>query len=316
MALVAIVLLGITAPVALSQTYPSRPVRIVVGFAAGGTTDIIARIVAPKLSERFGQPVIVENRPGGESIIAAQTVANASPDGYTILLVTSSSITVLPHTRKRLPYDPFKDFVHVAQIAHGSFVLAVNLTVPAANVAELIALARSKPGKLSYASGSETGYLTAEMFKLATGTDAIHVPYKGVAPASTDLLSGQVDMMFATLSPVIPYLQAHRLKALAVTGEKRSAVLPGVPTLAESGVTNFESSTSFGISVPSATSPAVVQRLSNDVAAVLQMPDVVEKLLVQGVEPGARTPEQFTAYLRAESEKFRGVLQRIGSKPQ
>ena len=187
--------------------------------------------------------MIVENRPGGDTIIGADAVAKAVPDGHTIFLTTSSTIAILPHTRKLLPYDPFKSFVHVAQIAYIQFVLAVNPSVPAASVAELVALARSRPGQLTYARGSESGHITAEMFKAATGTDIVHVPYKGSAPATTDLLSGQVSMMFTAIAGIVPYFNAKRLRPLAVSGEKRSPALPDVPTLSEAGVKDFESST-------------------------------------------------------------------------
>jgi tripartite-type tricarboxylate transporter receptor subunit TctC len=312
----AAIALGLAAPSALAQTYPSKPVRFVVGFAAGGSTDVVARLVAQKLAERIGQPVIVENRPGADTIIAAETVAKAPPDGHTLLFMTFSTMTILPHARKRLPYDPFRDFVHVAHIAYAPFALVVNPAVPAGSVAELIALARSRPGQLTYAAGSEGGYITAEMFKAATGTDITHVPYKGSSPATTDLLAGQVNMMFSLFAGIVPYLKTQRLKPLAITGEKRSPALPDVPTMSEAGLAGFESSSSFGISAPRGTPPAVVKRLNSEVAAVLQMPDIVEKLLAQGVEPRSATPEQFTALLRSESEKYRAVLQRIGFKAE
>ncbi len=304
--------LSLAAPVAFSQTYPTKPVRLVVPFAAGGTTDVVARLLSQKFAERLGQPVIVENRPGGDTIIGAEAVAKAAPDGHTIFLATSSTISILPHTRKQLPYDPFRSFVHVAQIAYIQFVLAVNPSVPAASVAELVALARARPGQLTYARGSESGHITAEMFKAATGTDIVHVPYKGSAPATTDLLSGHVSMMFTAIAGIVPYLNAKRLTPLAVSGEKRSPALPGVPTLSEAGVKDFEASSLWGISGPSATPAFAVKKLNEEVGTVLQMPDIVEKMLAQGAEPHHGTPEQFTALLRADWEKQRGVLQRIG----
>ncbi len=274
-AILAAAALGLAVPVALSQTYPSKPVRLVVPFAAGGTTDTVARLLSQKLPERLGQRVIVENRPGGDSIIGAEAVARAAPDGHTIFLTTSSTIAILPHTRKELPYDPFRSFVHVAQI-----------------------------------------HITAEMFKAATGTDIVHVPYKGSAPATTDLLSGHVDMMFTAIAGVVPYFTAKRLRPLAVSGEKRSPALPDVPTLAEAGVKDFEASSLWGISTPAATPPAAVKKLNEEIGAVLQMPDIVEKMNAQGAEPRHGTPEQFTALLRADWQKQRGVLQRIGFKAE
>lgn len=201
--------LTITAPLALPQTYPSRPIRVVVPYPAGGASDTVPRLIARKLADRFSQPVIVENRPGGDTLIATETVSKAASDGYTVLFTSASAITVLPHTHKSLPYDPFKSFVHVAQTTYVQFALVVNPSVPAANVAELVGLARSAPGKLTYASGSAGGYITGEMFKMATRTDIVNVPYKGAAPATTDLLSGQVNMMFATFGLAIPYFKSR-----------------------------------------------------------------------------------------------------------
>lgn len=312
--------LGLSAPAALSQAqpqaYPGKPVRFIVGYSAGGSVDIVARLVAQKLAERIGQTVMVENRPGAETIIAGETVAKATPDGHTVLFFAFSTVTLLPHTRKSLPYDPFRDFVHVAQVAYLPFALAVNPAVPAASVAELIALARSKPGQMTYAAGSEGGYITAEMFKAATGTDITHIPYKGSAPATTDLLGGQVNMMFSLFAGIVPYVKNQRLRVLAVAGDRRSSALPDVPTMSEAGLKGFESSSSLGISVPRATPPAIVRRLNSEMAAIIQIPETIEKMLVQGVEPRFTGSEQFTDLLRTESEKYRALLQRIGFKPE
>lgn len=308
--------LTITAPLALPQTYPSRPIRVVVPYPAGGASDTVPRLIAQKLADRFGQPVIVENRPGGDTLIATETVSKAAPDGYTVLFTSASAITVLPHTHKSLPYDPFKSFVHVAQTTYVQFALVVNPAVSAANVAELVALARSAPGKLNYASGSAGGYITGEMFKMATRTDIVNVPYKGAAPATTDLLSGQVNMMFATFGLAIPYFKSKKLNVLAVTGEKRSPALPDVPTVAEAGVKDFESSASWGFSMPKGTSPDVVRKQSSEVSAVLHMPDIIEKTIAQGVEPRFATSEEYTALLRSEFDKYRTILPRIGIKPE
>jgi len=312
----AIGVLTAAAPLALSQTYPNKPVHLIVPYAAGGTTDIVGRLIAQKLADRIGQPVVVENRPGGDALIGTEAVAKAAPDGYTVLNTASSALTILPHTRKRLPYDPFKDFVHVVQTTYTPYVLAVNPSVPAATVAELVALARSKPGQLNYATGSASGNLAGEMFKFMTRTDIVYVPYKGVAPATTDLLSGQVNMMFATFGNVIPYLKSRKLRALAVTGDRRSPALPDVPTMAEAGVNDYEASGSFGISVPQGTPPDIVKKLNREVSAALRAPDMIEKLLAQGVEPRSGTPEEFTARLRADFERYRELLPRIGIKPE
>lgn len=299
---------------AQSQIYPAKPLRLVVPYAAGGSTDVVARLLGQKLSERLGQPVIVENRPGGDGIVAAQAVAKSTPDGYTFLFAGSATMAVLPHTRKDLPYDPFRDFAHVAQAAYAQFVLAVHPSVPAANVRELIALARAKPGTLNYATGSEGGYLAGEIFKAASGTDIVHVPYKGMAPATTDLLAGRVNMMFATFAGIVPYFQSGKLRPLAVSGDARSPALPAVPTMIESGLADCEMSSAWGISGPVGMPGAAIARINEELRAVLDMPEVGAALLAQGIEPRYRDAAQFTAVLRAEWQKRRAALQRIGYK--
>jgi tripartite-type tricarboxylate transporter receptor subunit TctC len=291
----------------LAQAYPAKPVRLVVPFATGGSTDTIARLIATKLSERMAVSVIVDNRPGGDTIIGAEAVARAAKDGYTLLFATSSTMAILPHSRKSLPYDPFKDFSHVAQIAYVQFVLAVNPAMPS-NVGELVALARSKPGFLTYASASEAGHIVGEMFKAATGTDIVHVPYKGSAPATTDLLGGQVNMLFTTFAGMVPHFNTKRLRPLAVSGEKRSAALPATPTLAEAGLKNFEAGSSWGISAPSQTPAEAIGKLASELNHILKSPDVAERMLAQGAEPRYAGPPQYTAVLRAESGKYSGVL--------
>ena len=307
---------GAAAQASAPSSYPSKSVRLIVPYAPGGTTDALSRLVAQRLSDSLGQQVIIDNRPGADTIIGIDALAKAAPDGYTIGFTSGNSIAVLPHTRKRLPYDPFKDFVHIAQIADAQFLLAVNSSTPAMNVRELVALARSKPGKLTYASASEAGHVTAEMFKLATGTDIVHVPYKGGAPATTDLLSGQVDMMFTAFGNAIPHVRAGKLRALAVTGGRRAASLPDVPTLREAGIKDFESVGLYGISGPHGTPQAIVKRLNEEINAVLKMPDTAAKFLAQGVDPMGGTPEEYIGALRALSEQYRSVLHRIGYQPE
>jgi tripartite-type tricarboxylate transporter receptor subunit TctC len=306
--------LCIAASAALGQPYPSRPVRLVVPFGTGGAPDAAARLVAQKLTERFGQAVIVENRPGGDTIIGSEAVAKAPPDGHTLLFSAGSSMSVLPHTRRRLPYDPFGDFVHVAQAAYVQFVLAAGPAVAAASVGELIALARSRPGRLTYASASESAYIAGEMFKHSAKIDIVHIPYKALATATTDLLSGQLDMISGSFATLVPHFRTKRLKALAVTGRQRSPALPDVPTMAEAGVAGFESSSVYGVSAPRSTPPAVVRKWSDELAAVLGTPDVGDKFLALGLESRFAASEEFTALLRAESEKQRLALQRIGFK--
>lgn len=309
--------LAIAAPLTLAQTYPSKPIRLVVPYAPGGSGDTLSRIIAQKLAVRFGQPVIVENRPGAEAIIGTDAVAQAVPDGYTILCTAGTAITVLPHTRRHLPYDPFNDFVHLSQTAYTQFALAVNPSVSAGNIAELVALARSRPGQLTYASMGGVTQFTSDMFKVATRTDILGVQYKGAAPATTDLLSGQVNMMFAVVGNVVPYFKAGKLKVLAVTGERRSPNLPNVPTMAEAGVADFESSGSYGISAPKGTPAEIVKKLHSEISAVVRTPDTVHQVLAWGMEArSSETPEAYTAFLRAEFAKFRVLAQQIGIKPE
>ena len=297
---------------AAEPAYPSRPIRLIVPFGPNAAAEIVAK----KLGERFGQPVITEARPGAETIIGTDAVAKAAPDGYTVLFCGASAMSVLPHTRKHLPYDPFGDFVHVAQLAYIPLMLAVGPSAPVASVAELVALARSRPGRLSYGEGTETAFVAAETFKRAAKIDILHVPYKLLGTATTDLLAGRIDMIFASLLPVIAYSRTQRLRVMAVTGNRRSPTLPDVPTMAEAGIPGFESSSAYGISAPRGTPPAVVKRWNDELAAVLALPDVAEKFIAIGIEPRFQTSEQFTAFLHAESDRQRELLARIGFKPE
>jgi tripartite-type tricarboxylate transporter receptor subunit TctC len=300
---------------ARAQPYPSKPIHFIVPFA-GGTTDALSRVLAQRLTERLGQPVVVENRPGADGIIATDAVTKATPDGHTIGFAVSSIIAVQPHTRARLPYHPDRDLTFVGQIAYVQFALAVHPSLKVSSVAELIELARSQPGRLTYASASEGGQIAGEMFKLATGTDIVQIPYKGGAPAVTDLLSGQVNMMFAAFGNAVPLFQSKRLAALAVTGEKRAAVLPAVPTMQEAGVKGYEYSSVYGIVAPRGVPEPAVKLLNAEIVAALGVPDIAERFVAQGVEPRSGTPEQYAAAMRAESQRYRELLPRIGIKRQ
>jgi tripartite-type tricarboxylate transporter receptor subunit TctC len=306
--------LGAGPQLSLPQTYPSRPVRVIVPFGAGGTPDAVARILSDKFAGRVGQPLIVENRPGGDSIIGFDAVAKAAPNGHTILFNTNAGITLLPHTRKSLPFDPLKDFVHVAQIAYFQYVFAANPSLPATNMAEVAPLSTKR--KLSYGSSSEGQYVTGAMWRLATGADVLHVPYKTAAQATMDLLSGRVDMQVATPITLIPHFKSGKLKPLAVSGVKRAPILPDVPTMQESGFRDFESSFVYGFSAPTGTPSTIVKRLETETLALLEIPEVSEKLIALGAEPRPGTGEQFAAILRSDSEKWRDVLKRVGFKPE
>ena len=301
-----------------AASYPSRPVRFVVPYAPGGTSGVVAHLIAPKLAERLGQPVVIENKPGAGALIGMEFVAKAPGDGYTAVLTTSSAIAVLPHFQKTIPYDPFNDFIHVAQICSVPFLLMVHPSVKAKTLSDLIALVRSNPGKLTYASSGQggVGHLTGEMFKAAAGVDITHIPYKGAGPATNDVLGGQVDMMFTSPASAVPYVKAGRLRALGVTGARRSPELPDVPTMAEAGMKDFEYTSTYGISVPRATLPAIVAKLNAEIRAVVSLPDIAEKLIAQGVVPSTGTSEEFTAALRKDWEKHATLVQRIGFKPE
>ena len=299
-----------------TASYPSRPVRFVVPFPPGGATDVVARLIAQKLTERLGQPIIIESKPGGGTLIGTEFVARAPADGYTILFTTNAAIAVLPHIHKKLPFDPFKDFIHVVQVCNLPFLLAVHPSMKAGTLNDLLALARANPGKLTFASTGQGGtpHLAGEMLKTAAGVDLTHVPYKGAGPATNDLLGGQVDMMFTSLTGAIPHVKTGKLRALGVTGARRSPALPDVPTIAEAGVKDFESTSNYGFSVPRETPPAIVAKLNAEIRAVVSLPDVAEKLIAQGLEPRTGTSEEFTAVLRKDWEKNASLIQRIGFK--
>jgi tripartite-type tricarboxylate transporter receptor subunit TctC len=306
----------LVAPVAAraqSAAWPSRPLRIMVGANAGGGTDIIARMLAEKLSPALGQQVVVENRPGASNTIAADLTAKAPPDGHTLLAATNTGQAIAPHLI-RLGFDPIKDLAPLALIVEVPNVLVVNPQVPAKNVAELVALVRARPGAFKYASSGvgSTQHIAGEAFAAATGTKLVHVPYKGSSQAHLDLMSGQVEMMFDTTSSAMQHIRSGKLRALAVTTPKRSAELPDVPTLAEAGVTGAEMSTWYGLFVTGGTPQPVVDRLSAEVRKVLQLPDVQQKLRGLGGEPGAISRDQFAAMNRAEFDRFGKLIRDAG----
>ncbi|MGE5524958.1 MAG: tripartite tricarboxylate transporter substrate binding protein [Rhodospirillaceae bacterium] len=298
---------------AAEAPYPVRPLRIIVPQSAGGSTDLVARLYAQKLAEALGQSVVVDNRPGAGSIIGTDLVAKATPDGYT-LLVVASSITLNPTLHKNLPFDPIRDLAPISQLSAFPNMLALHPGVPAKSVQELIALAKAKPGELNYgSSGAATGtHLSAELFKLMTGVDMVHVPYKGGAPAVTALLGGQVQLNFATLPSVLPHVRANRLRALGVTTARRSAAAPDVPSIAESGVPGYDHGPWNGMLVPARTPKAIIARLNAVVAKAAQAQDVRTTLLHEGAEPVGNSPEAFGAIIREETVKWAKVIRAAG----
>jgi tripartite-type tricarboxylate transporter receptor subunit TctC len=310
------VLLACVAPGAFAQAYPNHTIRLVVPFPAGGTTDILARAAAQKLTESLGQAVVVDNRPGAGGNIGADIVAKSAPDGYTLLMGTVGTHAINPSLYAKMPYDHVKDFVPVVLVAGVPNVLVVNPSVPVHSVADLIKLAKSKPGEINFASsGAGTSiHLSGELFKTMAGVDMTHVPYKGSAPALTDLMGGQVQVMFDNLPSSLALIKSGKLRAIAVTSLKRAPALPDVPTIAESGLPGFEASSWFGVLAPAGTPAPVVARLNAEVNKWLQSPEAREQLLAQGAAAAGGTPEQFAAHIRAETEKWAKVVKASGAK--
>jgi len=306
----------VAAPVAFGQAaYPTKPVRIVVPFPAGGTTDIIARATAQKLSEAWGQQVIVDNRPGAAGNIGAELVAKSAPDGYTLLMGTVGTHAINSSLYAKMPYDHVKDFAPVILVAGVPNVLVVNPEVPVKTVPELIAYVKANPGKLNFASsGSGTSiHLSGELFKTMTGVQMTHVPYKGSAPALTDLIGGQVQLMFDNLPSSLAFIKAGKLRALAVTSTTRAAALPDVPTVADF-VPGFEASSWFGLLAPAGTPPAVIAKINGEVAKWLATPEAREKLTAQGANIAGGAPEDFAKHIQAETAKWAKVVKDSGAK--
>jgi tripartite-type tricarboxylate transporter receptor subunit TctC len=297
--------------------YPNHPVRIVVPFPAGGTTDILARATAQKLTEGLGQPFVVENRPGAAGNIGAELVAKSPPDGYTMLMGTVGTHAINPSLYDKMPYDHVKDFVPVVLVAGVPNVLVVHPSVPVKSVQELIAYAKANPGKLNFASsGAGTSiHLSGELFKTMTGVSMQHVPYKGSSPALADLTGGQVQLMFDNLPSALPLIKAGKLRALAVTSLTRSTVLPDLPTVSESGLAGFDSSSWFGLLAPAGTPKDVVARVNGEVAKWLATPDAKEKLAAQGaIVASGLAPEDFTRHIASETAKWQKVVKESGAK--
>ena len=299
-----------------ADRWPDRPIHFVVPYPAGGPLDAVARLTAQKVSADVGQPIVVENRPGAGGNIGAEYVARAAPDGYTLLLGAVATHAINPTLYAHIPYDAQKDFEPVTQIASTPNVLIVNPSLPVHSVREFIAYAKAHPGTLNFGSGStgSAGHLAGELFKRMAGIDMTHVPYKGAAPAMTDLIAGQVQLMFDNLASALTQIKAGKVRALAVTTAKRTPLAPDLPTIAESGLPGFDINTWFGLFVPAKTPQPVVQRLHDEFVKALNAPDVREKMLALGAEPVGNTPAQFAAYIKSESEKYAKVIKASGAK--
>ena len=315
--LICALLLVVGASGALSQSYPAKTVRIIVPFAPAGSTDITARIIAQKLTDAWRQQVIVDNRAGAGGNIGAELVAKAAPDGYTLLLATTGVMAINHRLYKTLPYDALRDFAPVTQIGGLPLILIVHPSLPVKSVKELIALAKAKPGQLSYASSGVGGatHMTAEVFRMLAGVDIVHIPYKGSGQAMVDLISGQVGMAFDQITSSLPHVESGKLRALAVTSARRLASVPNLPTMAEAGVAGYEAVSWNGIAAPAGTPKDIVARIQGEIARVLQLPDIKERFFKDGIEPVGSTPEQFAAHIRSERAKWEKVVERAGIKP-
>lgn len=315
LAAVAVVAATAAAAAQAQPNYPNRPIRFVVPLAVGGALDIASRLFGQKLAESFGQQVVIDNRPGAGGIIGADIAAKSAPDGYT-LMMASISHTVLPSMHKQLPYDIVKDFAPASQLVTFPFLLLVHPTVSAKSVKELVALAKAKPGQINYVSSGNgsTAHLNAELFKSLTGISAVHLPYKGTAPALVGFLAGEAGMGFYSVSATLPHVKAGRLRALATTGAKRSPSLPDLPTAVEAGVPGFETGSWAGVLSPAGTPRVVMEKLHRELVRVLQLPDVRERLAAIDFEPVGNTPEQFGALIKEEVARWAKVVKASGAK--
>ena len=303
-------------PAFAADPYPTRPVRMIVGFAPGGGTDLTARPVAQKMSELMGQQVIVENRPGAGGNIATEQVARAIPDGYTLLMGTIASLAISPGLYGNLRFDPETDFAPIIQVVDATNVLALHPSVPANSVKELIDLARQRSLSAGSSGVAATGHLSIELFNLMAGVKLVHVPYKGGAPAMGDLVGGQVHLIFATAASAIPHIKSGRIKGIAVTTAKRSSLLPELPTISEAGLAGFDANNWYGLVAPARTPRAIIDQLNAEVTKILNMPDVRTTLFNQGLDPAPGTPEQFGAYIKSERAKWAKVIRESGAKAE
>lgn len=313
---------GITSPSwaqspsqSLSQSpYPNRPIRLIAPFPPGGTSDVLARLLAQKLSELLGQTVTVENRAGASGNIGHEAAARSAPDGYTLLLSNSSTVVTNPHLFKKLPFDPINDFTPISMVASAGQVLVVHPSVPANALADVTALAKASPGKLNFGSGGKgiQSHISGEMYKSAAGVNIVHIPYKGTIQAVTDLVAGQIQMVFSDMVPAMPQIKAGKLRAIAVTSTQRSAALPDVPTMIEAGMPGFDSGVWWSIVAPKGIPADVVNRVNTELGRVMQMPEVRETYAKLGVTTGHSTPAKVTETIRAESPVMARILKAAG----
>ncbi len=311
-------LLLLTAVNAVAQKYPDRPIRLVVPFPPGGGSDITGRTIAQKLGEALGTQIIVDNRGGAGGNIGTDIVAKAVPDGYTLVMALSGPFSINGSLMGKLPFDPLKDFALITLAGATPNLLVAHPSVQAHTVKELIVLAKASPGRINFASSGlgTPAQLAGELFNTMAGVKLVHVPYKGAAPALTDLLAGQVQLMFSTMPPALPQVKAGKLKAIAVTSAKRSLTMPELPTIAEAALPGFEAITWYGMAAPAGTPKAIVTRLNSEVVKLLHMPEVKERLLATGTEASGTTPEEFATYIKSEIVKWAKVIKESGARAE
>ena len=291
---------------------PVKPVRMLVGFAPGGGTDTTARAMGAKLTERFGQQLIIDNRPGAAGNIATELTAKANPDGYTILMGTIAALAINPSLYKKLSFDPLTDVLPVTRAVDSTNILVVHPSVPAKNVKELIALAKTKPLNGGSSGVGGAGHLALELFNLQAGTKIVHIPYKGGGPSIVDLVASNINLIFATAASSVPHINTGRIRALAVTTAKRSGLVPDLPTISEAGLKGFEANNWYGVLVPAKTPRNIIDRLNKEIVAVLALPDVKELLFKQGLDVAPSTPEAFGAYIKSEKAQWEKVIKAAG----
>ena len=313
---VAAVLVAAGTPALQAQDYPAKPIRLIIPYSPGGTADLLARTIGQKMAASLGQQIIVDNRPGAGGNIGADLAAKAAPDGYTIVMGTVATHAINPNLYATMPYDADKDFAPIVLIATLPNLLVVNPSVPAKNVKELIALAQAKPGELAFASaGNGTSqHLSGELFKKMTGVDMIHIPYKGSAPAVSDLIGGQVQLMFDNIPSSLPQVRAGKLRALAVTGPKRSPVLPDLPTLSEAGLPGFSITSWFALFAPAGTPSKILLRLNKEAAKAIASQDLRQQWMAQGIEPAGGTADQLAEFRRIEAPKWAKIIRDSGAR--
>ncbi len=295
-----------------AANYPSKPVKLLMPYPAGGPTDILGRLLAQKLAESWKQNVIIDNKPGGAGMIAGVLAAKAPPDGYTLFLGGITTLAIAPFVQKDMPYDPLRDFQTVTQTTISPLLLMTHPALPVKTVKEFIALAKAKPGEINYASSGQggSGHLAGELFKTVTGTNLVHVPYRGAPPALNDLMAGQVQSMFGTMLAAVPHVRSGKLRAIAVTGPQRSIALPDVPNFAEAGLPEYDASSWNGVLVPAGTPRTIIAKLNSELVKILHTPNVLDRLAGDGPIPIGNSPEQFAAYIKAEQEKWGKVIRK------